>query len=257
MTIELDVRDGVATLALNRPEAANGIDLQLGEALRDATASVASDASVRALLFRGNGKNFCVGGDLKFFSSQGDQITPALRGLADLLHESVLTIANLSIPVVTAVQGNAAGAGMSLALLGDICVAARSARFRMAYTAIGFTPDGGSSWMLPRLVGPRVTADLMLTNRSLDAEEARSLGIVSRVVDDDALDSEAETLVRELADGPTNAFAHTKRLLAASPTSTFEAQLDAESISISTRAGEAEGQEGLASFLEKRPPKYH
>ena len=256
VTIELDVRDGVAVLAFNRPDAGNGINLELGTALRDATAAVANDASVRALLLRGTGKNFCVGGDLKHFASLGDGIAPALRELADLLHESVLTIHGLQVPVVTAVQGNAAGAGMSLSLLGDVCVASRSARFRMAYTAIGFTPDGGGSWMLPRLVGPRVAADLVLTNRTLDAEEAQQLGIVSRIVEDDALQSESEALVAQLADGPTGAFGHTKRLLAASPTATFEAQLEAESISISSRAGEPEGQEGLAAFLEKRAPKF-
>lgn len=256
MTIELDVRDGVAVLAFNRPDAGNGINLELGRDFRDATAQVAGDASVRALLIRGNGKNFCVGGDLKHFSSLGDGITPALRELADLLHESVLTVHGLAVPVVTAVQGNAAGAGMSLSLLGDVCVAARSARFRMAYTAIGFTPDGGGSWMLPRLVGPRVAADLVLTNRTLDADEAQRLGIVSRIVDDDALQSEAEALVQQLADGPTSAFGHTKGLLAASATATFEDQLAAESISISTRAGEPEGQEGLAAFLEKRQPRF-
>jgi 2-(1,2-epoxy-1,2-dihydrophenyl)acetyl-CoA isomerase len=256
VTIELDVRDGVAVLALNRPDAGNGINLELGRDLRDATTKIAADASVRAVLFRGNGKNFCVGGDLKHFASLGNDITPALRELADLLHESVLNIHGLTVPVVTAVQGNAAGAGFSLSLLGDVSVAGRSTRFRMAYTAIGFTPDGGSSWMLPRLVGSRVAADLSLTNRSLDAEEAQRLGLVSRIVDDDALLSESEALAQQLADGPRSAFGHTKRLLAASPTATFEDQLDAESISISTRAGETEGQEGLAAFLEKRPPKF-
>jgi 2-(1,2-epoxy-1,2-dihydrophenyl)acetyl-CoA isomerase len=256
VTIELDIKDGVAVLAFNRPDAGNGINLEFGNDLRDATSAVASDAAVRALLIRGNGKNFCVGGDLKHFASVGDRITPALRELADLLHESVLTIHGLTVPVVTAVQGNAAGAGFSLALLGDVCLAASSARFRLAYTAIGFTPDGGGSWMLPRLVGPRVAADLALTNRTLDAEEALRLGIVSRVVPDDALTSEAEGLVQQLAEGPTSAFAHTKRLLAASPNATLEQQLEQESISISTRAGEPEGQEGLAAFLEKRAPKF-
>jgi 2-(1,2-epoxy-1,2-dihydrophenyl)acetyl-CoA isomerase len=256
VTIELDIRDGVAVLAFNRPDAGNGINLEFGTDLRDASAKVAADASVRALLIRGNGKNFCVGGDLKHFASLGDGITPALRELADLLHESVLNIHGLTVPVVTAVQGNAAGAGFSLSLLGDVCVAARSAKFRMAYTAIGFTPDGGSSWMLPRLVGPRVAADLSLTNRTLDAEEAQRLGLVSRIVDDDALVPDSEALVQQLTDGPTGAFGYTKRLLAESPGATFEAQLDAESISISTRAGEPEGQEGLAAFLEKRPPKF-
>ena len=110
--------------------------------------------------------------------------------------------------------------------------------------------------MLPRLVGPRIAADLALTNRMLDADEAQRIGIVSRVVEDDALQGEAEALVQQLADGPTGAFSATKRLLAASPTATFEDQLEQESISISTRAGEPEGQEGIAAFVAKRPPKF-
>jgi 2-(1,2-epoxy-1,2-dihydrophenyl)acetyl-CoA isomerase len=256
VTIELDITDGVAVLAFNRPDAGNGINLEFGNDLRAAAMQIAADPSVRSVLIRGNGKNFCVGGDVKHFATLGDGITPALRELADLLHESVLVIHGLTVPVVIAVQGNAAGAGFSLALLGDVCLAGRSARFRLAYTAIGLTPDGGGSWMLPRLVGPRIAADLALTNRTLDAEEAHRIGIVSRVVDDDALQGEAEKLARDLADGPTGAFAATKRLLAASPTSTFEDHLEQESISISTRAGEPEGQEGIAAFVAKRPPKY-
>ena len=256
MTIALDISDGVAVLAFNRPDAGNGINLEFGKDLRSAAKEVAADPSVRSVLIRGNGKNFCVGGDVKHFATLGDGITRGLRELADLLHESVLIVHGLTVPVVVAVQGNAAGAGMSLALLGDICLAAQSARFRLAYTAIGLTPDGGGSWMLPRLVGPRIAADLALTNRMLDADDAHRIGIVSRVIEDDALQTEAEALVQQLADGPAGAFAATKRLLAASPTATFEDQLERESISISTRAGEPEGQEGIAAFVAKRPPKF-
>jgi 2-(1,2-epoxy-1,2-dihydrophenyl)acetyl-CoA isomerase len=256
VTIELNITDGVAVLAFNRPDSGNGINLEFGKDLRATTQQIAADQSVRSVLIRGNGKNFCVGGDVKHFATLGDGITPALRELADLLHESVLNVHALTVPVVVAVHGNAAGAGMSLALLGDICLAAQSARFRLAYTAIGLSPDGGSSWMLPRLVGPRIAADLALTNRMLDADEAQRIGIVSRVVDDDALQGEAEALVQQLADGPTGAFAATKRLLATSPMATFAEQLEQESISISTRAGEPEGQEGIAAFVAKRTPKY-
>ena len=257
MSISLERRDAVAIIAFDRPEVGNAIDIEFCRKLSEHGRAVAADPSVRAVLIRGNGNHFCVGGDLKLFASLGEQATPVLREMADVLHEGVIAIHRLTVPVVVAVHGNAAGAGLSLACLGDICLAARSSKFRMAYTAVGLTPDGGGSWMLPRLVGPRVAADLALTNRLLDAEEAQRVGIVTRVVDDEVIHDEAEALAAQLADGPSRAFAATKRLLAGSAATRLEDQLAQEAISISTQVGAPEGQEGIAAFLGKRAPKYH
>jgi 2-(1,2-epoxy-1,2-dihydrophenyl)acetyl-CoA isomerase len=257
MAVSLTYDAGVAVITLDRPEVANSIDTTFGEEFAAATSAVRADPGVRSVLLRAIGKNFCVGGDLKFFAGYGSEIGPELHALADRLHEGVLDLALLEVPLVVAVQGSAAGAGMSLALLGDVCLAARGAKFRVAYTAVGLTPDGGGSWTLPRLVGPRVAADLVLTNRVLDADEALRLGIVSRVVDDDQLDADAVALVRSLADGATEAFRRSKRLLAASASATLEEQLDAEARSIAAAATSPEGQEGIGSFVDKRRPKYH
>ena len=256
MTVALTVDDGVAVLALNRPEVGNAISMQMVEDLRDASATIAADPAVRVVLFRGNGANFCVGGDLKEFSTLGDRITPTLRVMADVLHEGVATLVGLEVPVIVAVQGAAAGAGLSMACIGDIGICAASAKFRVAYTAAGLSPDGGGSWLLPRLVGPRVAADLALTNRAFGAEEAQRIGLVSRVVDDDQLQAEAEVLAANLADGATGAFRATKRLLATSATSSLPDQLGHEAISISELAGGVEGQEGIGAFVAKRTPKY-
>lgn len=256
-TIALERQDGVAVLSLNRPDAGNSMSMQLVEDLRDAAAEVAGDGAVRAVLLRGNGANFCVGGDLKEFSELGDQITPTLRRLADVLHEGVRTLHELEVPLVVAVQGAAAGAGLSLACLGDVCLAARSAKFRVAYTAVGLSPDGGGSWLLPRLVGPRLAAELALTNRTLRADEAAAVGLVSRVVDDESLHDEAAALAATLAAGATTALKAAKRLLHQSPTASFEEQLVREAESIATLAGGPEGQEGIAAFVGKRAPTYH
>lgn len=256
MTVELTVEDGIAVLALDRPEVGNALSIQMVEDLRDASARIAADPVVRVVLLRGNGANFCVGGDLKEFSALGDRITPTLRRMADVLHEAVVTLVELEVPVLVAVQGAAAGAGLSLACIGDVGLCASSARFRMAYTAAGLSPDGGSTWLLPRLVGPRVAADLALTNRAIGAEEALRIGLMTRVVADDRLDAEAAALAQQLADGPTGALRAAKRLLAASPTATIRDQLDREAVSISERAGGEEGQEGIAAFVAKRPPAY-
>jgi 2-(1,2-epoxy-1,2-dihydrophenyl)acetyl-CoA isomerase len=257
MAILLQRTSGIAELIFDRPEAANAIDMAFAEELAAATGELARDATVRAVLVRANGKHFSVGGDLKGFASLGEGITPALRSLADRLHEGILHLQQLTVPVVVAVHGNAAGAGMSLALLGDACLAARSSRFRVAYTAVALTPDGGASWMLPRLVGLRVATELALTNRIVNADEALRLGIVNRIVDDEHLQAEAFDLTRQLADGPTAAYANTKRLMSGSATSTFEDQLVQEPISLSESAGTAEGQEGISAFVEKRTANFH
>lgn len=255
-SIRLERADGIGAIVFDRPEAANAIDMAFADGLAEAATEVTEDPSVRAVLLRAIGKHFSVGGDLKDFAGLGDRVTPALRQLANRLHDAVLLLARLEVPLVVAIQGNAAGAGMSLALLGDVALAARSARFRVAYTAVGLTPDGGGSWMLPRLVGPRVAAELALSNRVVDADEAQRLGLVSRLVDDDELQAEAETLTRDLAKGAMGAYATTKRLLAVSATSTLEDHLVEEAIAISTAAGTPEGQEGIGAFMEKRTPKF-
>jgi 2-(1,2-epoxy-1,2-dihydrophenyl)acetyl-CoA isomerase len=176
--------------------------------------------------------------------------------LATQFHGGLEALAALDAPVICAVRGAAAGGGMSLAIACDIVLAAESARFTMAYTAIGFPPDGGSSWTLPRLVGRRRAAELMLLNERLDAPAALDLGLVTRVVPDAALDAEAAALARRLADGPTHAHGAVKRLLRESATRGFAEQMAEEARTIAALAAAPDGREGVAAFLEKRAPAF-
>jgi 2-(1,2-epoxy-1,2-dihydrophenyl)acetyl-CoA isomerase len=255
-SIEYAVDGGVARLALNRPDAGNAVDLQLARELSDATLALSEDRSVRSVLLTGAGRNFCVGGDLRSFSSRGDDLPAHLREITMYLHAAVSRLGRLAAPVVVAVQGSAAGAGMSLACGGDLVVVGPSTRFVLAYTRIGLSPDGGASWLLPRLVGLRRSLDLALTNRTLTGEEAVEWGVATTVVADDLVSAQAEHLAGDLASGPTAALGAAKRLLRDSADTTLETQLEHESIALSANAGTADGREGIAAFLEKRPPRY-
>ena len=255
-TLGYQVESGVATITLNRPQAANAIDMTLGRELMLAVTRSDADPSVRAVLLTANGKMFSGGGDLASFAKYGDDVGRALRELTGYLHLAVSRLLRHKAPVVVAVNGVAAGGGMSLALAGDLVLAAESARFTMAHTRAGLVPDGGSTHVLPRLVGLRRAQELIFTNRVLSAQEALEWGLVTRVVADAELAAEGLKLARTLAEGPTRAFAGAKRLLVSSGTESPEAQMELESQGIARAAEEADGKEGIAAFLAKRPPAF-
>jgi 2-(1,2-epoxy-1,2-dihydrophenyl)acetyl-CoA isomerase len=255
-TITLELRDGVAHLTLNRPDAANGINQQLAEELLFAATSLADDASVRAVLLRGNGSRFCGGGDVKTFAAQGDSLAHYLRAITIPLHAALSQLVRLDAPIVAAVQGSAAGAGMGFVAASDIVVAAESTKFVMAYTGIGLTPDGSSSWFLPRVVGHRRALELALTNRVLTAAEALDWGLITRVVPDDELDTAAESIAMQLAAGPTLAFGGVKRLMHGSLEHTLDQHLGLETEEIARTAGTLDAIEGVASFVAKRPAEF-
>ena len=215
-----------------------------------------TDASVRAVLITGAGKAFSAGGDLASFKDAGDRVPYLLKEMTTHLHAAISRLARMSAPVIAAVNGPAAGAGMSLACAADITVAARSAKFTMAYTAVGLSPDGSSTFYLPRIIGMKRTKDLMLTNRSLTAEEAHAWGLVNTVVDDEALLEEATKLAACLAAGPTAAYGAIKRMLVSTTSESLEGQLELESRAIADSSGTDDHQEGRAAFFEKRTPKF-
>ena len=242
------------TITLDRPGQANALDMSTACQLRDAVRVI--DDGVGCVLLRAEGANFCVGGDVRAFAAAPEP-GKFLGELASVVHEAVLTLASAAAPVVAAVNGWAAGAGMSLAACADITLAAESARFRSAYSAIGLSPDCGLTWTLPRLVGRARAADLMLTNRPIGAAEAANIGLVARVVADDSLLAQAQALGVELASGPTAAFGRIKKLLDASDRSTLADQLDAEAASIAACADHPEGRTGVAAFTAGRKPVFH
>ncbi len=248
----LEIREGVAYLTLNRPEAANSFNLDLAREFLETARICDADPAIRAILLTGAGRMFSAGGDLKNFAASEDETSKRVAETADTLHAAILKFARMNAPVVAAVNGPAAGAGMSLVCMTDMALAAESAIFTMAYTAAGLTPDGSSTYFLPRAVGVRRARELMLTNRKLSAAEAHEWGIVERVVPDDELLSEAEKLARSLASGPTLAFGAVKRLLLESQNARLEDQLDAETSAIVSMTTTSDGREGVAAFRAKR-----
>jgi 2-(1,2-epoxy-1,2-dihydrophenyl)acetyl-CoA isomerase len=208
-----------------------------------------------AVLLVGDEGVFCTGGDVRAFAGAQDR-AEYVGALAGAFHEFLAAMVEAPVPVVAAVQGWAAGAGMSIVLAADLAVGGRSTKLRPAYPGIGFSPDGGMSWTLPRIVGAAKARHMLLTDRVVGADEALDLGILAAVVDDAEVLGEAEVTARKLAAGPTRALGRIKTLLAASPGRSLAEHLPAEAASIAACAAGPEGTEGLAAFGEKRAPKF-
>jgi 2-(1,2-epoxy-1,2-dihydrophenyl)acetyl-CoA isomerase len=209
---------------------------------------------VRVVLVTAEGPRFCVGGDLKSFAAYPD----LGRGLGEVtadLHEAVARLVELDMPVVVAVQGVAAGAGLGLVCAADIAIASASATFLMAYTGVGLTPDASTSWFLPRLLGPRRAIDVTLMNKATTASQAFEWGLVSELVPEDDPRPRAEAVARHLAEGPTLAFGAAKRLLRAGGPSLRE-HLAAEREHLMASGHTSDGREGVQAFVERRAPRY-
>lgn len=230
--ITLDIQDSVAWLTLARPDKRNSVDPAFALRLHELAERCAADPAIRCVVLTGSGKFFCVGGDIDAFSAAGDDAEAAVGALARSFHAGIYRLATMEKPLVTAINGPAAGAGLSLAIMGDIALAADSAHFTSAYSAVGLTPDGGASWWLPRLIGMRRAQEMLFTNRRIGAEEAVSIGLVTRVVPDDALHVEASAVATALAKGPVRALARCRALLMESANAGLRDQLDREAASI-------------------------
>lgn len=253
----LAVQAGIARLTLNRPDSANAINIDLARAFRHVVAELSERTDVRAVVLGGRGKTFCVGGDLKSFAAEGPNAPAYVHNIIENFHAGLLQLINVPAPVIASVQGAAAGAGLGLALAADIVVAADDAKFVMAYTNAGVTPDGGTTWILPRLIGLHRALDLTLRNRVLSAQEALQLGLVTEVCSAAQLNARVNEIAESMAQGPTNAFAQAKRLLRQSFHTDLHTQLDAEGQTVVASFATADGQEGARAFSERRPPKFH
>lgn len=254
--IIFEKRDGVAYITLNRPDEANALNLEMSEELHKAALDCDRDDDVRAVLITAKGRMFCGGGDLKFFHGAEDEIDALLMQVTMHFHRAVSLFNRMDAPVVMAINGTAAGGGFSFAISGDIVLAAESAKFTSAYTAAGLSPDGSSTYLLPRFVGLRRAKELMLTNRVLSAEEAVSYDLIDRVVADDDLFEEADKQARAFAAGPTKAYGAVKRLLEGTFKESLETQMELESRSISSLAASPDGYEGISAFVGKRKPDF-
>lgn len=257
-TLLFDVENHVATVTIHRPEAFNSLNDEMGKELFDVILRCDTDPGIRAVILTGSGNVFCSGGDLKSFHQiELDQVEYRFKEITTYLHAAVARMNRMDAPVIAAVNGVAAGAGLSLTCACDLALAAESARFTMAYTRAGLVPDGSGSYFLTRIVGLRRAMELTLTNRMLSAAEALEWGIVNRVVPDDKLLEEARKLAVQLVEGPTPALGAAKRLLYEGWNETLETQLEKESQTIAKMAASPVGQEGIAAFVEKRPPRFH
>lgn len=255
--ILFDVTDGVATLTLNRPDKLNAFTAEMHGELRDALARGADPATgCRALLITGAGRGFCAGQDLNQRQMAGSAAPDLGETLDKLFNPLIRALRSLPLPVVGAVNGVAAGAGMSLALACDITLAARSATFLQAFAKLGLVPDSGSTYFLPRLAGDARARGLALLAEKITAEQAASWGLIWKVVDDDKLMDEATALARHLATQPTKGLALIKHALDQSATNTLDQQLDLERDLQQTLGRTADYREGVTAFLEKRAPKF-
>ena len=246
----------IARIALNRPDAANGLDSLMASELNQAAQLCTNDPELKAVVLSASGRFFCAGGDIKEMLSHGDKVGTAVKSLADDLHSAISVFSRMQAALIVAVNGVAAGAGFSLALIGDIVLAAESSSFTMAYTRAGLCPDGSSSYFLPRLVGLRKAQELMLTNQTLSAQEACALGLVTRVVADDDLAAQARQVADDLANSARLSIAYVKKLLLASSDNDLETQMELEGQLVSRSAASPDGREGIRAFVEKRKPEF-
>lgn len=255
-TLEIDAP--VAIVRLDHQDVMNAVSVDMLQGLTDALDAIDDRRDeIRCIVLTGAGRAFCTGANLQGRNSQQNPVRRnAGATLETAFHPFLRRLKNLHCPLVTAVNGPAAGAGMSIALMGDIILAARSAYFLQAFRRIGLVPDCGSTWLLPRLIGKARAIELSLLGERLPAEIALSWGLINRVYDDAALMEEALKLARDLANGPTVALSLIRRLYWESPENSFEKQIDLER-QFQQKAGAAEDfKEGVTAFLEKRPAKF-
>jgi 2-(1,2-epoxy-1,2-dihydrophenyl)acetyl-CoA isomerase len=254
--ITLDFDGLVAVLKLDHQEVMNAVSLEMLASLGEALDAIEEKrAEVRCLVITGAGRAFCTGANL-----QGRAVKPgrsnAGAALETAFHPFLRRLRNLHCPIVTSVNGAAAGAGMSFALMGDMILCARSSYFLQAFRRIGLVPDCGSTWLLPRLIGKARSVELSLMGERLPAERALEWGLVNRVYDDAALTEETMKLAHELANGPTIALSLIRKLYWDSPENSYEQQLNLEFESQRTAGATEDFKEGIAAFLEKRPAKF-
>lgn len=253
----LDVADGIARIRLNRPDAANAVDADLLRALHDIALRCHSDPNVRVVILSGEGRNFCAGGDVKTFAGKGEELPDYLRSATAWLQLATAALIQLKAPVIAQVQGFAAGgAGFGLVCAADLVVAAEGSKFFSGAVRVGMAPDAGTTVTLARIVGLRRAMDILLTNPTITASEALALGIVTRVIPDEKLGSEVDTLAAELAAQPPLALAATKRLVWDGLGSTVAERLPEEARVVSELSGTADSREALAAVIERRPGKY-
>jgi 2-(1,2-epoxy-1,2-dihydrophenyl)acetyl-CoA isomerase len=256
-TIDYSVTDALATICLNRPDVRNAIDMQVAEETLDVARRIAADDSIRAVLICGNGPALTVGGDIEYFlSGSGDQFGALLAQMTTPFHEAFRVLSRIDAPIVTAAHGAVAGGGLGYVYAADLVIAAEGTKFVTAFAALGLSGDGGGTWHLPRLIGPRRAAEAYLRNRPIEAAEALQWGLINEIVPAAELRSRAEAVARELASGPTRGFARMRALLRDAWRNDLPTQLQAETEALRYTGDSADAAKAINDFAAKRRPEF-
>jgi 2-(1,2-epoxy-1,2-dihydrophenyl)acetyl-CoA isomerase len=256
-TLAYVVHQHIGHITLRRDDGRNAINYRMTQELLDVSIRCGEDTGVRVVLIDGDGPSFCGGGDLDTLSGAGDQLPEQLRRQTAFFNAAISNLARSTVPVVAAVHGNVVGGATTLLGVADIVLAAASTKFRLAFTSLGLTPDGGASFFLPRLVGERRALELILTNRRFGADEAERWGLVTSVVADGELKAEAMALAGRLAAGPSLALGRARTLVRDAWDNTLETHMRLETETIAEMARSDDAREGIRAFLEKRSPVFN
>lgn len=255
-TINFEIIENIAIIRLNRPNSYNSLNAKMAKELLEISYECDTNKKIRAIILTGEGdKAFCAGGDLKSFHETGN-VAKHLKMVTHDLHGAITKFSRMNSPLIVAVNGVAAGAGLSFVGFADLAIAKSSATFVSAYTKAGLTPDGSSSYYLPRIIGIRKYLELVMTNKVLSSEEALSWGLLNYIYDDKSFWNETVKLADNLSKGPTLAYGKTKRLIHNSLNSTLETQMELETKMIAESAETNDGQVGIKAFLSKEKPKF-
>jgi enoyl-CoA hydratase/carnithine racemase len=248
--IERSLDGGVLTVTNNNPSARNALSPEFYQGFGEVINQASFDSSVRAVVLTGAGNFFCSGGNVNGLKERSEDEIDVRRASVAKLHAMIRAMRSCRKPIIAAIEGGAAGAGVALALACDMIVAAKDAYISVAYVRIGLTPDGGTTGLLGQLVPRQLLAEMVMTGDRIDVERFLAMGVINRIV------APGAALSKRLAEGPANAISNGKRLISVAPENTLERQLDLEAELIAEALGSAEGKEGIAAFLEKRKPRF-
>lgn len=257
-TLRYDVRRGVVRITLARPEARNAIDMRLATELEIAARRAVAEPGLRLIVLAGEGSDLTVGGDISEFGAiDAAGLPDLLTDMTTPFHQAFRILADAPAPILAVARGAVAGGGIGLLHAADLVLASRTLRIVTAFGAIGLTGDGGGTWWLPKLVGPKRAAEMYLRNRPLTAEEALTAGVVTSVHADEDLDAAAEALIAELAAGPTRAFAGMRRLLRAGWTTELDRHLHHETSALAASARSEDAAHAIGAFLGRERPQFN